>query len=164
VTVAVVVGNPKPRSRTYQAAHLVAERLAGRPADLSIDLTDLGAALLDWADPGIAELVAAVQAADLVVVASPTYKGSYTGLLKLFLDRFGAGSLTGTAVPVMLGGHWKHALAPELLLKPILVEIGATCPTAGLFLLDSELEASDTLDSWLARARPQVAATARGLA
>ena len=29
-----------------------------------------------------------VGAADLVVVASPTYKGTYTGLLKLFLDRF----------------------------------------------------------------------------
>jgi FMN reductase len=164
VTIAVVVGNPKPQSRTYQAAHLVAERLAGRPADLSIDLTELGAALLDWADPGIAELVAAVQAADLVVVASPTYKGSYTGLLKLFLDRFGAGSMTGTAVPLMLGGHWKHALAPELLLKPVLVEIGATCPTAGLFLVDSELDSGDTLDTWLARARPQVAATVSGLA
>jgi FMN reductase len=164
VTIAVVVGNPKPRSRTYQAAHLVAERLAGRPADLGIDLTELGPALLDWSDPGIAELVAAVQAADLVVVASPTYKGSYTGLLKLFLDRFGAGSMTGTAVPVMLGGHWKHALAPEILLKPILVEIGATCPTAGLFLLDSELDTSDTLDNWLVRARPQVAASTARLA
>ena len=164
MSVAVVVGNPKPRSRTFQAAHIVAERLSGRPADLSIDLTELGAALLDWSDPGIAELVAAVQASDLVVVASPTYKATYTGLLKLFLDRFGAGSLTGTAVPVMLGGHWKHALAPELLLKPVLVEIGATCPTAGLFLLDSEFEASDTLDSWLERARPQVAATTKGLA
>jgi FMN reductase len=164
VTIAVVVGNPKPQSRTFQAAHLVAERLAGRPADLSIDLTELGPALLDWADPGIAELVAAVQAADLVVVASPTYKGSYTGLLKLFLDRFGAGSMTGTAVPLMLGGHWKHALAPELLLKPVLVEIGATCPTAGLFLVDSELDSTDTLDTWLARARPQVAATVSGRA
>jgi FMN reductase len=159
VNIAVVVGNPRPRSRTYQAAHIVAERLAGRTADLSIDLADLGAALLDWSDGHVADLVALVQAADLVVVASPTYKGSYTGLLKLFLDRFGAGSMTGTAVPVMLGGHWKHALAAELLLKPILVEIGATCPTAGLFLLDSEFEASETLDSWLARARPQVAAT-----
>ena len=72
--------------------------------------------------------------------------------------------MTGTAVPVMLGGHWKHALAPELLLKPVLVEIGATCPTAGLFLLDSEFDGSDTLDSWLERARPQVQATAKGLA
>jgi len=164
VSVAVVVGNPKPRSRTYQAAHIVAERLAGKPADLSIDLTDLGPALLDWSDPGVADLVGQVQAAGLVVVASPTYKATYTGLLKLFLDRFGAGSMTGTAVPLMLGGHWKHALAPELLLKPVLVEIGATCPTTGLFLLDSEFDASDTLDSWLERARKQVAATTKGLA
>ena len=51
MSVAIVVGNPKPRSRTYQAAHIVAERLAGRPADLSIDLADAGAALLDWSDP-----------------------------------------------------------------------------------------------------------------
>ena len=164
MSVAVVVGNPKPRSRTYQAGHLVAERLAGRPADVSIDLTDLGAALLDWSDETVAGLVAEVQAADLVVVASPTYKATYTGLLKLFLDRFGAGSMTGTAVPVMLGGHWKHALAPELLLKPVLVEIGATCPTAGLFLLDSEFDSGDVLDSWLERARPAVAASTQGLA
>lgn len=164
MSVAVVVGNPKPRSRTYQAAHIVAEQLAGRPADLSIDLADVGAALLDWSDTGVTELVAAVQAADLVVVASPTYKATYSGLLKLFLDRFGAGSMTGTAIPLMLGGHWKHSLAADLLLKPVLVEIGATCPTAGLFLLDSEFEASDTLDDWMRRARPQVTATTKGLA
>ena len=164
MSVAVVVGNPKPRSRTFQAAHIVAERLAGRPADLSIDLAELGPALLDWSDPGVAELVAAVQASDLVVVASPTYKATYTGLLKLFLDRFGAGSLTGTAVPLMLGAHWKHALAADLLLKPVLVEIGATCPAPGLFLLDSEFDGGDTLESWLERARPQIAATTKGLA
>ena len=112
MSVAVVVGNPKPRSRTYQAAHIVAERLAGRPADLSIDLTEFGAALLDWSDPGVAELVAAVQASDLVVVASPTYKATYTGLLKLFLDRISGGALAGvTAVPLMLGGDWRHSLA-----------------------------------------------------
>ena len=159
MSVAVVVGNPRERSRTYQAAHLVAERLVGRPADLSIDLTDLGPALLDWSDRGVAELVKAVQASDLLVVASPTYKASYTGLLKLFLDRFGTGSLAGvTAVPVMLGGHWKHALAADLLLKPVLVELGATCPTAGLFLLDSEWDTGPALDEWLVLARPQVAA------
>jgi len=50
VSVAVAVGNPKPRSRTYQAVHIIAERLTGHPADLSMDLTDLGAALLDRSD------------------------------------------------------------------------------------------------------------------
>jgi FMN reductase len=160
VSVAVVVGNPRARSRTYLAAHLVAARLLGQEADLSVDLTELGPALLDWSDQGIADLVASVQASDLVVVASPTYKASYTGLLKLFLDRFGTGSLAGvTAVPVMLGGHWKHALAADLLLKPVLVELGATCPTAGLFLLDSEWDTGPALEDWLIQARPQVAAT-----
>ena len=35
-------------------------------------------------------------AADLVVVASPTYKATYTGLLKVFLDRFPAGAACAT--------------------------------------------------------------------
>ncbi len=161
MSIAVVVGNPKPKSRTYQAAHLVAERLTGQPADLSIDLTELGPALLDWSDQAIAGLIAAIKESSLVVFASPTYKASYTGLLKLFLDRIGGGELGGvTAVPLMLGGHWQHALAPELLLKPVLVEVGATCPTRGLFLPDSEYEGGETLDRWLELASRQVRATA----
>ena len=160
MSVVVVVGNPKPRSRTFEAAHLVAEKLAGQTADLSIDLTDLGAALLDGSDSHVAELVNAVKASELTIFASPTYKATYTGLLKLFLDRIAGGALAGvTAVPVMLGGHWQHALASDLLLKPVLVEVGATCPTKGLFLLESEYQGGDTLDAWLENARPQVQAT-----
>ena len=162
MSIAVVVGNPKPRSRTYQAAHLVAERLSGEQPGLSVDLADLGAALLDWSDASVGDLVTAVQDSDLVVVASPTYKATYTGLLKLFLDRIAASALAGvTAVPVMLGGHWRHALAADLLLKPVLVELGATCPTRGLFLLESEYAGGETLDSWLELARPQAAASVK---
>lgn len=158
MTVTVVVGNPKPRSRTLLAAQRVALELTGSRPDATIDLTTYGAALLDTADPTVAEAVAHVQASRLVVVASPTYKSSYTGLLKLFLDRFGAGSLAGvTAVPLMLGGHWKHALAPEVFLKPVLAELGAGCPTSGLFLLDSEWDAPGALDGWLPVARGQLA-------
>lgn len=159
MSVAIVVGNPKPRSRTFQAAQLVAEQLTGSPPDLAVDLVDFGPALLDWSDAAVADAVATVQASRLVVVASPTYKASYTGLLKLFLDRFGAGSLADvTAVPLMLGGDWRHALAPEVFLKPVLAELGASTPTRGLFLLDSEWQASQTLTAWLDRARSQIAA------
>ena len=159
MSLAVVVGNPKPQSRTFRAAHLVAERLTGKPADVSIDVTELGAALLDWSDPVVAELVSAVQASELAIIASPTYKATYPGLLKLFLDRFPGGSLAGvTAVPLMLGGHWQHAMAADLLLKPVLVELGATCPAAGLFLLESEWDSALALDRWLERSGPQVSA------
>jgi FMN reductase len=155
----VVVGNPKPRSRTRSAAELVAERLTGAPADRVVDVIDLGAGLLGWGDPAVTEAVAAVRAAEVAVVASPTYKATYTGLLKLFLDQIGTGDLAGVvAVPVMLGGGPAHALAPELLLKPVLVELGATAPTRGLYLLDKTWDDPAPLEAWLAVAGPQVLA------
>lgn len=158
MSTAIVVGNPKPRSRTYEAAELVVEWLTGASPDLALDLADIGPALLDWSDPTATQAVAAVQACRLVVVASPTYKATYTGLLKLFLDRVGAGALTGvTAVPLMLGGDWRHSLAPEVFLKPVLAELGASCPTRGLFLLDSDYAESDVLSTWLAQSRESLA-------
>jgi FMN reductase len=154
MNVAIVVGNPKPRSRTFEAARLVAEELSGRPPDLALDLVEFGPALLDWNDPAIAQAITDVQSADLLVVASPTYKGTYTGLLKLFLDRFPARSLGGvTAIPLMLGGDWRHSLAPEVFLKPVLSELGASSPTRGLFLVDSDYSDSDALAAWLDLAR-----------
>ena len=156
----VVVGNPKPLSRTRAAAELVATKLTGTPPEHVIDVVDLGAGLLGWGDPKVAEAKEIVKAADLLVVASPTYKATYTGLLKLFLDRFAADELFGvTAVPVMLGGDLRHSLAPETSLKPVLVEIGLTCPTRGLFLVDSTYDAPDALDGWADAATAQVTAT-----
>jgi FMN reductase len=162
VSTIAVVGNPKANSRTRAAAELVVERLTGAPPDRVVDVIDLGAGLLGWGDPAVEDAVAAVRAAEVAVVASPTYKATYTGLLKLFLDHIGTGDLAGVvAVPLMLGGGPTHALAPELLLKPVLVELGATAPTRGLYLLDRAWDDPAALDPWLTAARPQVAAARR---
>jgi FMN reductase len=157
IRTAVVVGNPKPQSRTWHTAQAVIESFTGHAPDVSIDLATLGPRLLDWNDTDVAAAIEHVKETDLLVVASPTFKGTYTGLLKLFLDRFGAGSLASvTAIPLMLGGDWRHSLAPEVFLKPVLSEIGASTPTRGLFLLDSELTESETYEQWLAVARKQL--------
>ena len=154
MTMTVVVGNPKPASRTLDAATKVAERLTGRAPDLVLDLVELGAGLLGWGDEAVGQAVADVQRSSAVVFASPTYKASYTGLLKLFLDQFAAGSLDGViAFPLMLGGAWLHALAPEVFLKPVLVELGASCPVRGLYLLDSDYESPPALDEWVESAQ-----------
>jgi FMN reductase len=154
VNVVAVVGNPKPGSRTRGAAELVAERLTGAPASTVIELADLGAALLAGGDPAVDAAKRAVLDADLVVFASPTYKATYTGLLKLFLEQFAAGELRGTtAVALMLGASPHHALAGELTLKPVLSEIGCSCPTPALFLLESSWDASPELDVWVERSR-----------
>ena len=156
---AVVVGNPKPGSRTLAAASHVARSLTGAEPDLVVDLATLGPAILEWSDPEVADLVRQVGAADLVVVASPTYKAAYTGLLKLFLDRFAGGTgLSGLAVPLMLGGSPAHALAPELTLRPVLTEIGATVPGRGLYVVDAQHDDPTAYADWLAATRPLVTA------
>jgi FMN reductase len=160
MNIAVVVGNLKPASRTLEAAVLVAESLAGSPPKFVIDVVELGLGLFGWGDPSVGAAIASVQEADVVVFASPTYKATYTGILKLFLDQIPAEGLAGVvAVPLMLGAGPGHALAPELLLKPVLVELGATCPTRGLYLMDSTYAEEGALDPWLAGARRQVVAS-----
>ena len=161
---AVVCGNPKRKSRTLEAALFVAERLTGTPPDLVLDLVDIGPHLLGWGDPVASEAVEAVRACAVAVYASPTYKGTYTGLLKLLLDQVPTDGLAGTiAFPLMLGAALGHAMAPDLLLKPVLVELGASCPARGLYLLETDYLSEAIIDPWVERARPfiQQAAPAR---
>lgn len=152
--IAVIVGNPKPQSRTLLAAAGLAERLGGTAPRTVIDLAMLGVGLLTPGDQAVGQAFESVQLSRAVVVASPTYRGTYTGLLKVFLDRMPPGALSGTiAFPLMLGAGERHALAAELILKPVLVELGAICPVPGLFLTeDSYLDGPD-IDRWLARVR-----------
>jgi FMN reductase len=156
VITTVVAGNPKPLSRTLAAGVRLAELITGSEPDNIIDVIALGPGLLGWGDPDVAEAVAAVKASDLIIVASPTYKGSYTGVLKLFLDQFetATGLASSVAVPLMLGAGPTHALAPELLLKPVLVEIGATVPCQGLYLLDGTADAPESSAKWRERWTP----------
>lgn len=155
--VTLVVGNPQAGSRTRTAGELVANRL-GEPVDV-IDLADHGSHLMRWGSPVVAELKARVLGAGRLVVASPTYKAAYTGLLKLFLDQFGHDELAGlTAVPMMTGGSADHALAVEVHLRPVLVEIGASCPTRGLFVFGPAVDdPTPTIDAWWEVAGPVLA-------
>src|SRR5262245_47190124 len=65
-------------------------------------------------------ILQSVVEADLLVVGSPTYKGSYTGLFKHFFDLVDPTALRGK--PVVLtatGGGDRHALVVEHQLRPL---------------------------------------------
>lgn len=151
--IALVVGNPKPNSRTMEVGRSVADWLCRhRQAELTveIDLADHAATVFDWSDQQLNDLTGAVATSDVLIAASPTYKGTYTGLLKAFLDRYpGDGLANVTAVPIMTGGNPQHAMGIELGLRPLLVELGASVPTRGLFFQMSQIDQLDSVvDEW----------------
>ncbi len=141
--VTIVVGNPKLRSRTRRIAEMVVEQLFGKAAvDLAvIDLAEHIDSLFVWPSDKMAMLNARVAESDLIVAASPTYKATYTGMLKAFLDRFPASGLRGTvAIGVMTGSGLGHSMAPAVNLDPLLAELGAIVPFRGLYFDTGQID------------------------
>jgi FMN reductase len=156
--VAVVVGNPKRSSRTSTVAEAVGARLrdglGGRTSCMTIELADLASELFTPGSDRCREAEEIVTKADAIVVASPVYKATYTGLLKAFLDRLPTGVLAGTpCAAVMLGGSLAHSLAVELHLRPLLTELGGhTLP--GCYVTEQALDRlTEEIDAWWLRAR-----------
>jgi FMN reductase len=159
----VVVGNPKPESRTLAVA-VAAATAIGRALDVDagyeiVDLCPLAdRLLLARRDPEVDAALDALAAADLVLVASPTFKGTYTGLLKAFLDLLPYRGLEGAvALPLLVMNSPQHSLAVDVHLRPLLVELGASVPTPGLALLEADLPRLDgVLEQWVTRAADQL--------
>ncbi|MER5621162.1 NADPH-dependent FMN reductase [Streptosporangium sp. NPDC002544] len=165
MSIVTVVGNPRPGSRTHgvaiSAAEAVARRIGDQEAPEVVDLAVLAPLL--FAPETAPEVKAALEllaGADVLVVASPTYKATYTGLLKAFLDRLPGGALaSAVALPLLVMGDARHSLAVEVHFRPLLLELGAVVPTPGLALLESQLADLDAvLGPWADRVGPQVAA------
>jgi len=126
---------PGARTRTVATAAAEAIALALR-LDAGYEIVDLSvlSRRLLLPEPSVAVEDAAdlVTSADLLHVASPTFKGTYTGLLKVFLDRLPCRGLErAAALPLLVMKSAQHALAVGVHLRPLLVELGATVPTQG---------------------------------
>jgi FMN reductase len=135
--IVVVSGNPRPGSRTSTLATAVGTALGG--ASAVVEVGALGAGLLTPDDSATASALSSVREADVLVVATPTYKGSYTGVLKVLLDQLPAGALAGKrAVPVVTAGVAAQAAAAAALLSQLLTELGADVAPA-LPVVEAEL-------------------------
>ncbi|WP_125131183.1 NAD(P)H-dependent oxidoreductase [Microbacterium sp. 10M-3C3] len=144
----VVVGNPKPRSRTLTVATTLVEHVLDPGTyDLTvIDLADHIDEIFTWPSETLGELNALVADSDLVVFASPTYKATYTGLLKAFLDRYPANGLAGVvAIPVLTIADGTHSMAPTHNVAPLLAELGAIVPGRGFAFVSAHMDRLDEI-------------------
>ena len=161
-----LVGNPKIGSRTLVVAEEVTKQIADwldlkgvGVTSATVDIAELGGGLFEWENKAVNGVLQRIGESDLLVAASPVYKGSYTGVLKMLLDRIPMEGLAGRiAIPVMVAAAPIHVLAVETHFRPVLIELGACCPTRGLVVIESKLgELSETVGKWLDTAKPILA-------
>lgn len=143
--VAVSGGLQRPSKSAALAEHLLDLIAAEIPCEQR--LVELGQLAPQWAGaawrsqlPGSVEReLAAVEQADVLVVATPVYRGSYTGMFKHFFDFIHQDALIDK--PVLLaatGGSERHALVIDHQLRPLFSFFQARTLPLGVYATDQD--------------------------
>lgn len=147
-TVLSVSGSPSASSRTSRLLRHLDKRLAAQGHDvIPLDVRTIPAEALlgaDFRHPAIIEATELFARADGIVVGTPVYKASYSGVLKALLDLLPQYALTGkTVLPLATGGSVAHVLAIDYALRPVLNSMGADHIVQGWFTLDKDISVQD---------------------
>lgn len=137
-----VSGSPSAasRSRTLLERALVALERHGAGTE-RLHLADLPAdALLGRReDPAVQGALAAVQEARILIVSTPIYRATYSGLLKVFFDLLPQDALAGkVAVAIATGAAPAHFLAVDHGLRPLFASVGAVVVPTGVYGIDAQ--------------------------
>ncbi|MDH0863987.1 FMN reductase [Mitsuaria sp. GD03876] len=143
--VAVSGGMQRPSRSTALAEHLL--DLIAEEVPCEQRLVELGQLAPQFAGamwrsqlPGAVEReLAAVEQADVLVVTTPVYRGSYTGLFKHFFDFIDQDALIDT--PILLaatGGSERHALVIDHQLRPLFSFFQARTLPLGIYATDKD--------------------------
>lgn len=140
-----IAGNPTSPSRTQALVEYTNQLLQQNGFSTeTIAVRDFSAEALvygQYNSPALEPIKAKLEQADGVIVATPIYKASYTGLLKAFLDLLPQRAFEGKVVlPIATGGTIAHLLAVDYALKPVLSELKARHILGGVYAVDKQLE------------------------
>ncbi|GIO44004.1 NADPH-dependent FMN reductase [Paenibacillus apis] len=142
--VTVINGTPTPGSRLTAIIALAEELLAKEGIKVNhVNVGELPPEDLihtKFESEAIVKANALVAEADAVIIASPVYKASYTGVLKTFLDLVPQKGLAGKIIlPLFIGGSLAHLLTIDYALKPVLSALGARHILGGVYTVDSQV-------------------------
>lgn len=161
--VVVSAGLTQPSS-----TRLLADRLAtavAAQADVDVRIVELRDLAVDIANhlvtgfpsPVLGEALRAVTEADGLIVATPIFTASYSGLFKSFFDLIDFEALTGKPVLIAAtGGTARHSLALEHAMRPMFAYLHAVVAPTAVYAA-SEDWASGELSQRIDRAAGELA-------
>ncbi len=145
--IAVTGGLWSPSKTTTLAgaiAQSVAERTHGKVSlvELGPIAHEIGTSLTrDAAAAALSAALAAVETADVLVAATPVFRGTFSGHFKHFFDLVALDALRGTPVVVAAsGGGDKHCLVLEYALRPLFGFFQAFTVPTGVYASESDFE------------------------
>lgn len=138
-------GSPARPSRSRVLAARALELAGGGRL---VDLADLDpAALLALGHaPAVDKVRDAVLASDVLVVATPVYRATYTALTKTIFDLLPMEGLRGVVVvPIASGFGPEHALSVDHGLRPLVASLGGWTVPTGVYAARSEVADDGTI-------------------
>jgi FMN reductase len=158
------------------STRLLADRLAdaagaaiesrGSAVDVEIvELRPLAHALADHLLTGfptgdLADAIEKLRRADALVVVTPVFSASYSGLFKTFVDVLEPGALDGKPVLIAAtGGTARHSLVLDHALRPLFSYLHAVVVPTGVFAASEDFGSTDEghLDKRIRRAAGELA-------
>jgi FMN reductase len=140
-----ISGSPSRESKSRRLlAHALARCADAGLATRLIDLCELPAEdLLGRAkSASIIDALTSVADARIVIIGTPVYRASYSGMLKVFFDLFSMEALEGKiAIPIATAGGPAHQLVIDHALRPLLASVGAQVVPTGIYATDAQFGA-----------------------
>ncbi len=146
--IVIIVGSPVQKSRLHAVVDRVRSQTEASGNEVSVlYVRDLPAEDLLHARFDSEAIISAnkqVEEADAVIIATPVYKASFTGILKAFLDLLPQKGLDNKLVlPIAVGGTIAHLLSIDFAMKPVFSVLGARNILTGVFVLDTQVVWND---------------------
>lgn len=146
--IVTVNGSPREGSRTGTLLQATAEAVAKRVGHARLEVINLA---VSWPEifAGLTrqtitkrgeELVRLCEEADLLIVGSPVYRGTYTGLLKHYFDLVDRDAMNGKAAIIAATGSPLHGLMPDHQLRPLMAFFDIQTAGTGLYGVEADFD------------------------
>jgi FMN reductase len=142
--IVIISGSPTKTSRSSAISSFIENNLINQGQLVSkITVRDLPPEDLIYANFNslrIKRALSQIEQAQAVIVVSPVYKASYTGVLKAFFDLIPEKGLADKVIlPVATGGSMAHLLSLEYAFKPLFSVLGSQEIKNGIYFVDSQM-------------------------